>query len=409
LKVVTAQYILICDNKFEIIENGAIVYSDKIIDVDSISNIIIKYPELDIKEPKPYSVLMPGLINTHLHLEFSKNSTTLKYGDFLVWLNSVIKSRDALIQDCNKEFLDEVLTKVAKSGTTTIGAVSSYGLDLEACSSSKLKVVFFNEAIGSKPDMVDMLFKDFLQRYEASTQEASSRLIPAIAIHSPYSIHPILTDKILDIASLDGVVVSTHFMESQAEKQWCESSSGDFKEFFKNFLNQNSSLIDPISFLKQFKDVKTLFTHSVESSDDMLKVISELDASITHCPTSNRLLNNTILDISKVDKNGINLSMGTDGLSSNYSLNMFEEIKNALFMHTQIPLNELAKKLILSSTNFGAKALGLNSGSLEKSKDADFIYFTLPNSCNTKEELATAIIIHTKEVERNFVNGERVV
>ena len=54
---------------------------------------------------------MPGLINSHIHLEFSANSTTLKYGNFMNWLNSVIKSRDELINKATKQLIDAKLKK----------------------------------------------------------------------------------------------------------------------------------------------------------------------------------------------------------------------------------------------------------------------------------------------------------
>ena len=38
-------------------------------------------------------------------------------------------------------------TKMIEAGTTTIGAVSSYGLDLEACLESKLNIVYFSEVL----------------------------------------------------------------------------------------------------------------------------------------------------------------------------------------------------------------------------------------------------------------------
>jgi hypothetical protein len=51
-----------------------------------------------------------------------------------------------------------------KTGTTTIGAISSYSFDLEPCVKSPINTVFFCEVIGSKGDMVDTLFADFKNR-----------------------------------------------------------------------------------------------------------------------------------------------------------------------------------------------------------------------------------------------------
>lgn len=57
---------------------------------------------------------MPGLINSHVHLEFSSNSTTLKYGNFMLWLNSVIASRDELVQKANNKLISKKLEKMKK-------------------------------------------------------------------------------------------------------------------------------------------------------------------------------------------------------------------------------------------------------------------------------------------------------
>jgi RIO kinase 1 len=58
--------------------------------------------------------------------------------------------------------------------------------------------------------------------------------------------------------------------------------------------------------------------------NDELKQIKNLNGTIIHCPNSNRLLGNSSLNLEYLD--GINLAMGTDGLSSNYTLNLFDEI-----------------------------------------------------------------------------------
>lgn len=407
MKILSSKWVVTCDENNSIIENGAVVFSDKIIDIDTKENIQKKYPDIEIQEEKENSVLMPGLINSHVHLEFSANSTTLKYGNFMNWLNSVIKNRDTLIEKANKKLIEEKLKKMKKTGTTTIGAISSYSFDLEACLTSPLNKVFFCEVIGSKADMVDTLFADFKARLENVKKHASSNLIPAVAIHSPYSVHPFLIRESLNIAKKDKLAVSSHFLESPEEFEWLHKDEGLFIDFFKNFLGQDKAVTKPMEFLNQFNGVEKLsFTHCVEASSDDLKKIESLNATINHCVTSNRVLNNTKLDISRLNK--INLSIGTDGLSSNNSLSMFDELRNALMIHVDENILVLSKKLLNAATTGGAKALGLNKGILKKDADADIISFTLPDNVSEKDDLAMHIILHTKFVNKTIIGGEDV-
>lgn len=407
MKILSSKWVVTCDENNSIIENGAVVFSDKIIDIDTKENIQKKYPDIEIQEEKENSVLMPGLINSHVHLEFSANSTTLKYGNFMNWLNSVIKNRDTLIEKANKKLIEEKLKKMKKTGTTTIGAISSYSFDLEACLTSPLNKVFFCEVIGSKADMVDTLFADFKARLENVKKHASSNLIPAVAIHSPYSVHPFLIRESLNIAKKDKLAVSSHFLESPEEFEWLHKDEGLFIDFFKNFLGQDKAVTKPMEFLNQFNGVEKLsFTHCVEASSDDLKKIESLNATINHCVTSNRVLNNTKLDISRLNK--INLSIGTDGLSSNNSLSMFDELRNALMIHVDENILALSRKLLNAATTGGAKALGLNKGILKKDADADIISFTLPDNVSEKEDLAMHIILHTKFVNKTIIGGEDV-
>lgn len=54
---------------------------------------------------------MPGLINSHIHLEFSANKTSLKYANFYSWLNSVIKNREKLIENAKTSLIKQELKK----------------------------------------------------------------------------------------------------------------------------------------------------------------------------------------------------------------------------------------------------------------------------------------------------------
>ncbi len=402
MKIIKVKYILRCDENFEIIEDGAVVYNEKIIDYGESDFIIKKYPDLEVCDYEN-SILMPSLINPHLHLEFSANKTTLTYGDFIEWLKSVITYREELIESCHEKCMDEAIKSCKISGVGAIGAVSSYGFDLQSCVNSNIKVVYFNEILGSRSDMLDALLNDFNDRVYTSLQYKSKLFTPAVAIHSPYSTHPLLAKRAIESAKFQNMVVSTHFMESVAERKWLDEGLGDFQDFFKLFLPNSKPLTSALDYLALFKEVKTLFTHCVYANQAEISQMKKMGC-ITHCPTSNRLLGAKKLDIKDLE----NLTIGTDGLSSNNSLNLWDELRTALMIHNEFEVNDLAKKLLKSVTLNGAKALNLNSGQIAKGKYADMILVQGLGEIEDIDTIATSLILHTKKVEKLFVNGETI-
>ena len=407
MKIISANWVVTCDENNSIIENGAVVFDDKIIEVDTLSNIEKKYPQIEIIKLEKNSVLMPGLINSHVHLEFSSNTTTLKYGNFMSWLNSVITNRDDLINKADKKLISTKLDRMKKTGTTTIGAISSYSFDLEACVQSPLNTVFYCEVIGSKGDMVDTLFADFKNRLNSAKKLKSKSFIPAIAIHSPYSVHPFLVRETLKLAREEQLSVSSHFLESPEESLWLNEDKGAFLDFFKNFLGQEKAVTKPMEFLNLFSNIKNLsFTHCVEARGEEIEKIKSLGATINHCVTSNRILNNSKLDLSKLKD--IPFSIGTDGLSSNNSLSMFDELRNVLITHWEKNIIDFSKVLLKSATVNPAISMGLNKGVIEKEFDSDMIAFTLPDEIEDKDDLAMQIILHTKFVDKTIIGGEFV-
>ncbi len=409
MQIISASWLIICDKNNSVIKNGAIVYDEKIIDIDTLDSIKNKYPDIKIKYLKENSVIMPGLINSHVHMEFSSNTTSLKYGNFITWLNSVIKERENISLKSTSKLMSNKLNFMKQTGTTSIGAISSYSYDLQACKNSPINTVFFVEAIGSKADMIDTLFSDFKARLKEVQSYKSDSFIPAIAIHSPYSVHPFLIRECLNIAKKENLAVSSHFLESPEEYEWLHNNKGSFLTFFKNLFGQNKAISKPLEFLNQFKNIKNLsFTHCVEASKNDLKQIKDLNATVIHCPTSNRLLNNTKLNIKNLKNCDLNFSIGTDGLSSNNSLSMFDELRNALMIHDNINPNDLSNTLLKAATKNSAITLGLNKGELSHNKDADFICITLPNIVEDKSLLALNIILHTKYVDDTIIGGKNV-
>jgi len=403
MKIIKTKYIL---TPQKIISNRAVAFEKKIVDIDEFETLKSKYPDAKIIDYKDYSCLLPGFINPHVHLEFSANKAALTYGDFIIWLNSVIKKRENLLSKCDQKCVNNAIDIMLKSGTTTFGAISSYGYDMKICADAPQRVIYFNEIIGSNPAAADALYSDFLQKVNESLNYKNNRFIPAIAIHSPYSVHKVLAKKAVELAKKKNMLLTTHFMESRAEREWLDEGVGDFKAFFKDFLNQTLPANRALDYLKLFEGIKTLFTHCVWCNEKELEILQKNEHSIIHCPVSNRLLGNSALDLAKIKYLGINFLTATDGLSSNYSLNLYEELKSALFVHYHINPTILALDLIRSVTINAAKALNIEAGEIEIGKYADLQIVDIPKDLNDINEIPLHILLHTNRPKSVYIEGE---
>jgi cytosine/adenosine deaminase-related metal-dependent hydrolase len=402
MKLLKADYIVSCDEDFRVYRDSVVVFDEKIIDLCSEDEAKSRF-DGEIEYLGEGSIIMPGVINVHVHLEFSANKTNLIYGDFITWLKSVMEHREELIKDCEDSCMDDALLSMLKTGTTTIGAISSFGFDLDSCVKSPINVIYFNEVLGSNPAAVDTLYQDFYARLQESKRYQSNSFTPAISVHSPYSTHPILAKKVISIAKDEDMVVSTHFMESKAERDWLDSSSGDFKKFFEGFLPNARSMTTPKEYLELFSGVKTLFTHATYADDSELELMQKI-GTITHCPRSNRLLANARLEVEGLDS----FTVATDGLSSNNSLSLWDELRSALMLHHSANLEELSKKLIQSVTLDASNSLGLNKGAVEVGRDSDLAIYNLSGSKDLGKNITTSLILLANEAQSVYIGGKKL-
>ncbi len=401
MQIITPHYIYFKDR---VSTNLSIAFEKTIQKIAPFDELIKLYPDAEVTTLKENSLLMPGLINAHVHIEFSGNKTSLSYGDFMKWLHSVIENREDLLRGCSQECMDKAINSMLENGITTFGAISSNAMDLQACANAKQNVLFFNELIGTQAMMADTLFADFISRLEASKSIKRQGFTPAVAIHSPYSVHPILIQKAIEIVKNEKLPLTAHFMESQAERDWLDKSDGDFKSFFNTLFKQNTNVSDSHEFLANFYEVPTLMTHCVQANNAELNTIAKAKHTLIHCPISNRLLGNPTLNIKKLDEKNIRWIVATDGLSSNYKLDLFEEMKISLFNHPSMPLLSFAKALIDSVTIHAAEAMGINTGEIKEGKNADMLILDLEKEPN--EELAIHLILHRYNISKVYINGK---
>jgi len=404
VKILIADYIYTADTY---LEGQAIAFGEQILAVSSPEKLAGKYPDAQILRAEPHTIIYPGFVNTHVHLEFSANRTSLRYGDFMHWLDSVIEHRDELVQQCDDAMMEDAARQMLRSGITSFGAVSSFGTELEVCRRIPQRVTFYNELIGSSAASADMLYGDFLERVNNSLHTApGERITPAVAIHAPYSVHPVLLSKAIALAKEKSLPLSTHFLESPAEREWLEEHSGGFLGFFQKFFNTDRAVTDIDEFLSAFDNYPTLFVHCTQANNKELDHLAAHGHSIAHCPRSNRLLDCGRLPVEHVKTP---LSIATDGLSSNWSLNIWDELRAALMLHYRGPLQKTARRFIKAVTSDAADAMRSDAGRLEPGAPADMALVRLPEHTEDADQLALQTILHTHESSEVYIGGEKVI
>lgn len=410
VKLIGASKVFVCNETFEILSNGAIAFEtsqndqNKIIELGKYEILKNKYSNAIFYEN---AIILPAFINAHIHFEFGNNISSFAYGGFEKWLKSVMEKRDDVLSDITSSVKSSINEQL-QSGVGSVGAISSYGEDMPILANSPLRVIYFNEAIGSAPTALDFLYNNFLVRYHASKALKSHKFTPAIALHSPYSVHHILAKKILEIARKDQCIVSTHFLESSAEREWLQNSQGWFKKFYQEILKVNSPkpLYTIEEFLDLFEGLQTLFTHCLFANQHDLTKIAK-NSNVVSCPRSNRLLCGTYLNLNLLGSVGLKPIFATDGKSSNNNLDLLDELRCALFSYPDIEIEALSKMLILGASFYPAKALGLNNGILEAGKWADISVFECPEiSQSTQAPLQ--FLLHSKKVKILYINGNVV-
>lgn len=399
--VIGADIVFVCDDDFNILENGAIAYENNvIIEIGNFSVLCKKYKDCIFSYYKD-CILLPSLINSHIHFEFSKHENIFRYGSFDLWLDSVISNRIDILSD-SEVAIKEAIQVQKENGVGIVCAISSYDDDLSLLLDSKLKVIFAIETIGSNQfEFLDQVERLSL-RLDNIMGYKSQFFVPALAIHSPYSVHYDLAKYIISLAQKFNLLVSTHFLESRFELEWLRRGEGFFRDFYKKHFNvQATPAFSPESFLDLFFDVRALFTHALYLDNDLEKRINE-KGKIVSCPKSNALLSR------KMGKNQI---IATDGKSSNNNVSLLDEIRVAFFYvisKSNDCIESIAQNIIKAVTLNPAKAMGINSGALMPGNDVDIAIFKF-NDLNINNNVATNFLLNSKKAHKLIINGQNIL
>lgn len=319
--------------------------------------------------------LIPGLINTHCHLELSHMRGEI---DEKTGLTNFIKAILAGRQQPEEEIISAMQKadeEMYANGIVAVGDISNLLLSKVVKLKSKIYYHTFLELFGfNRPtepiiEAGSQLKKDF------------APLKASIVPHAPYSVSPTLFEAIAKQTAPDDIL-SIHNQETESENELFETGTGKFADFFRDLgIAQNDAHGKERNSLQYHlpqlsKGVNTLLVHNTFSDK------ADIDfAKAEHqqlywclCPNANLYIEGTLPDAKLLNEEKLNITLGTDSLASNHQLSILSEMQ-ILQEQKNIPFQVLLKWATLN----GAKFLGIDSqyGSLTVGKKPGIVLINI--------------------------------
>lgn len=209
----------------------------------------------------------------------------------------------------------------------------------------------------------EKLMRDLERTYEWSLSFDCPGMIFTVAPHAIYTVSERMLRFSADFAREHDLVVHMHLSETRKEYDDCLRDHGMKPAFYAD----SCGLLTP----------KTVLAHSVWLDDDEIALIAERGSSVSYNPVSNMKLSvGKAFDYARMRRAGVNVTIGTDGCSSNNNLSMTETMKFASLLQKFYygdPSLMTADECFRAATANGAAAFGIDAGRIEKGAEADFV------------------------------------
>jgi len=328
-------------------------------------------------------VVMPGLVDTHVHIPQVPAAGLGAGMDLLAWLERYVFSLERAFDVAAAERLaPQVYRAMAAAGTTTFSGYAAIWPDsTDACFRAA-------EAHGIRAIIGNVLMDrvtyddrtppgEILENAIRASGELCERWHGAADGRLGYAFTPrfavsCTADMLRESASLAdhyGAIWQTHLSEDAREM-------ATVAEYFPEALDY-FDVYDRAGGLGH----KALFAHSIHLSDREVARMAETDSAIAHCPVSNIFISSGVMPLARYRESGIRIGLGSD-VAGAPELSVITQMRLGFYQHHSRstldpdarPVTDPLEWLRLGTLG-GAEALGLDDaiGSLEPGKEADLI------------------------------------
>jgi 5-methylthioadenosine/S-adenosylhomocysteine deaminase len=319
--------------------------------------------------------VLPGLIQTHLHL---CQTLFRGYADDLPlmdWLRTRVWPMEAAHTPASLGAATRLATtELLLSGTTsilTMETVHDTDAVFEAAAASGIRATIGKCLMDAPADGTPARLQEtaraalnesrgLRERWDGA---AEGRLRAAFAPRFAVSCSRELLEAVASLSAETRTIVHTHASESREEVAIVREMSG----------------LSNIEYLAAVRlaSPRLCAAHCVWVGDREQALLAEHDVKVMHCPSSNLKLGSGLAPVAELRQRGVTVSLGADGAACNNRLDMFDEMRLAALLQAtrRSPGALTARDALTMATRSGAKTLGMEKelGSIEAGKRADVI------------------------------------
>jgi len=297
-----------------------------------------KRPEIEARHgagERIDGILLPALVNAHLHLELSHLAGMVPGGEGLAgWIGRFVATRAALRASGAAEAMAAGARQLRKAGVAAVGDVSNALSSLEPLSHAGICGTVFHEVLGFSPER----FEHYLvaARAERGVRPVSRGLR---VLESPHAVYSTNRDGLW--ALLRAGPCSIHLAEDPGEREFCRGGTGPFRRLLEDL---GATDIDALRVQGRSSVAAAveagghgpgrLAVHCVDLDPRDVELLAASGATAVLCPRSNRHISGLLPPLPALLEAGVPLAVGTDSLASSPSLSPLAELA---LLHREFP------------------------------------------------------------------------
>ena len=309
-------------------------------------------------DPAPSEgLLIPGLVNAHLHLELSWAAGRVPGGmGFASWVRAMTACLPP--PDDARERAAAAARTMASLGTAGVSDICNGPSTAPLFQAAGIGGVVQQEILGLSPDRQAPLHAR-VGELPVRT-EGSPSLVTRASPHALYSMHPPLLEATVEADGL-GHPPSIHIAEDLDHERFLRDGSGPFAEALRAQGIDLSSWVPPgmrpLAWLEELGLLdRVVLVHGVLLNREELGLLARRRRPLVLCVRSNLHIGGRLPDVLGMVEAGIPLALGTDSLASCADLDVLREVELLTSLAPSVPL----EVWLTAATAGGASAFRLD-------------------------------------------------